>query len=265
MGGFEEMTKSEFELAFLHAANEADAHDSQRHHNHGDEPTDRDLARAQVLAPTATIPARNRDVQTRTSERRKHKRVVASQAVGLSLPSATKASLTLSPERAVTYADDCRRLGLSLQRQYPPDLAGAGALLHRACDTRARAGLFCTQSNAESHTEYARNLSQRGLTSQAEYHLRTAGDIWRLLDLGTGRKYADVLLYTAVVIDRQGRYREAETYYRASLAVYRMNKLSDNNVNFAIEQLAHNLKFQGRRVDHDELVKDHFFGRPGSQ
>lgn len=165
-----------------------------------------------------------------------------------------------TPESAASYADECRRDGAALQRQQPADYEVAGALFERACDTRARAGLFCSAENADSHVEYAQNLSKRGLTPEAEYHLRCAADIFRMLNARAARKYGDVLLYTAVVVDRQGRLAEAENFYRSALAVYRANKLSDDNVRVAIDSLSNNLRAQGRADEVDTVVQRHFLG-----
>lgn len=165
-----------------------------------------------------------------------------------------------SPDEAANFADHCRRDGALLQRSTPPNYEGAGELFERALDSRAKYGLFCTSENADAHVEYAQNLSKRGLTPEAEYHLRSAADIFRMLNARAARKYGDVLLYMAVVIDRQGRLAEAENFYRSALAVYRANKLSDDNVRVAIDSLSNNLRAQGRGEEVDTIVQRHFLG-----
>jgi tetratricopeptide (TPR) repeat protein len=167
-----------------------------------------------------------------------------------------------TPFDAERYADACRRMAAQLQRSSPPDFDGAGELFERAVDARTRFGLFCCTSNADAHVEYAQNLSKRGLTPEAEYHLRTAADIFRLLDARAARKYGDVLLYIAVVVDRQGRLAEAENFYRSALGVYRANKLSDDNVRVAIDSLSNNLRAQGRGEEVDTVIQRHFLGAP---
>lgn len=166
----------------------------------------------------------------------------------------------LDPAEAESRADDCRRSAASLQRSIPSDYEAAGELFERAVDIRAKNGLFCTSENADAHVEYAQNLSKRGLTPEAEYHLRSAADIFRILSATAARKYGDVLLYMAVVIDRQGRLAEAENFYRSALAVYRANKLSDDNVRVAIDSLSNNLRAQGRPEEVDGVVRRHFLG-----
>lgn len=163
---------------------------------------------------------------------------------------------------AERYADACRRMAAQLQRASPPDFDAAGELFEKAVDARARFGLFCSTSNADAHVEYAQNLSKRGLTPEAEYHLRTAADIFRVLDARAARKYGDVLLYIAVVVDRQGRLAEAENFYRSALGVYRANKLSDDNVRVAIDSLSNNLRAQGRGEEVDTVIQRHFLGAP---
>jgi len=165
-----------------------------------------------------------------------------------------------TPEDAADYADVCRKHAASLQRSLPADYDGAGEFFEKAVDFRAKFGLYCTSDNADAHVEYAQNLSKRGLTPEAEYHLRSAADIYRMLDARSARKYGDVLLYMAVVIDRQGRLAEAENFYRSSLAVYRANKLSDDNVRVAIDSLSNNLRAQGRSEEVDVVVRRHFLG-----
>ncbi|CAN8069084.1 unnamed protein product [Agarophyton chilense] len=165
-----------------------------------------------------------------------------------------------SAEEAADYADLCRKHAMSLQRCLPPDLDGAGEFFEKAVDARAKYALFCTSENADAHVEYAQNLSKRGLTPEAEYHLRSAADIYRMMDARSARKYGDVLLYMAVVIDRQGRLAEAENFYRSALAVYRKNKLSDDNVRVAIDGLSNNLRAQERSDEVDAVVKRHFLG-----
>lgn len=161
---------------------------------------------------------------------------------------------------AADYADVCRKHAASLQRSAPPDYDGAGEFFERACDARATHGLFCTPENADAHVEYAQNLSKRGLTPEAEYHLRTAADIYRMMNARSARKYGDVLLYLAVVVDRQARLAEAENFYRSALAVYRANKLSDDNVRVAIDSLSNNLRTQGREHEVDSVIRRHFLG-----
>lgn len=170
--------------------------------------------------------------------------------------------LISTAEEAERYALTCRRTALSLQRKHPPDFEAAGEMFEKAVDARSRCGLFCTIQNADAHVEYAQNLSKRGLTPEAEYHLRMAGDIFRVLDERYVRKYGDVLLYIAVVIDRQGRFNEAENFYRAALGVYRANKLSDDNVQVAIKSLTDNLRAQGRAHEIEDIVQRHFMGTP---
>lgn len=165
-----------------------------------------------------------------------------------------------TPSDAADFADVCRKHAASLQRAAPPDYDGAGEFFERACDARAVHGLFCTPDNADAHVEYAQNLSKRGLTPEAEYHLRTAADIYRMMSARAARKYGDVLLYLAVVVDRQGRLAEAENFYRSALAVYRANKLSDDNVRVAIDSLSNNLRAQGRAEEVDTVVRRHFLG-----
>lgn len=165
-----------------------------------------------------------------------------------------------TPQEAERYADACRRMGASLQKSTPPDYEGAGELFEKAVDARTRFGLYCTTSNADAHVEYAQNLSKRGLTPEAEYHLRTAADVYRILDARYARKYGDVLLYIAVVIDRQGRLAEAENFYRSALGIYRANKLSDDNVRVAIDSLSNNLRAQGRSEEVDTIIQRHFLG-----
>lgn len=175
-------------------------------------------------------------------------------------PSKKGAPELANPEEAADYADVCRKHAASLQRCLPADYDGAGEFFEKAVDARAKFGLFCTPENADAHVEYAQNLSKRGLTPEAEYHLRSAADIYRMLDARAARKYGDVLLYMAVVIDRQGRLAEAENFYRSALAVYRANKLSDDNVRVAIDSLSNNLRAQGRSEEVDVVVRRHFLG-----
>lgn len=175
--------------------------------------------------------------------------------------------VTVGPSRGGGGGDGGSGGGASAYAAPPaavgPDYEAAGKLYQTACDVRARtAPLYLTAANAETHTEYARNLNRRGLIPEAEYHLRTAADIWRLLGATSSRRYADVLLYTALVIDRQStnmaRRREAEFFYKAALAVYRNNKFADLNVDIAIDQLGENLKAQGRPNEIFDFVKHHF-------
>jgi tetratricopeptide (TPR) repeat protein len=178
-------------------------------------------------------------------------------------PDALLASNPGTPAEAERHADACRRMAAALQKQEPvPDYDGAGELFEAAVDTRTRFGLFCTSSSADAHVEYAQNLSKRGLTPEAEYHLRTAADVYRILNARGARKYGDVLLYIAVVVDRQGRLAEAENFYRSALAVYRANKLSDDNVRVAIDSLSNNLRAQGRPEEVDTVIQRHFLGAP---
>lgn len=175
-------------------------------------------------------------------------------------PSRLPEPVITTPEEAADYSDVCRKHAASLQRSCPPDYDGAGEFFEKAVDSRARYGLYCSPENADAHVEYAQNLSKRGLIPEAEYHLRSAADIYRVLNARTARKYGDVLLYMAVVIDRQGRLAEAENFYRSALAVYRANKLSDDNVRVAIDSLSNNLRAQGRAEEVDAIVRRHFLG-----
>ena len=142
-------------------------------------------------------------------------------------------------------ADNYRVLARALQNNIG-DLEKAGEFFASAVDWHARFGNSMCLSNADIHTEYAQNLCRRGLIAEAEYHLRCAADIYRQLGLRKARKYGDVLLYLAVLIDRQGRLTEAENFYKGALGVYRSAKIGDYNVRLGIDNLSHNLRAQGR-------------------
>lgn len=265
MQGFT-MSKSEFEAVFLQAAETMD--DSLRPSN---------IENAPPLNPgqSAGRFGRSRKVLPRKSDVKSITTVATTTANAdeqnepnspdPARPFRAPASKTpepniSSPEDAADFADVCRKHAASLQRSCPPDFDGAGEFFEKACDSRAKYGLFCTPENADAHVEYAQNLSKRGLTPEAEYHLRSAADIYRMLDARMVRKYGDVLLYMAVVIDRQARLAEAENFYRSALAVYRANKLSDDNVRVAIDSLSNNLRAQGRADEVDAIVRRHFLG-----
>ena len=165
-------------------------------------------------------------------------------------------SCRLDEETASIYADNCRREGAILQRG--SQLEAAGLHYERACEIRAFNGLFCTADNATAHVEYAQNLSRRGLITKAEYHLRTALDIYRLLEMRNHRVYADALLYTAVIVDQQARSFEAESFYRASIAVYEnIHCFNDPNFRVAVDSLIQNLARQGRVDEANDLMTQH--------
>ncbi len=258
MQGFE-LSKEQFEAVFLQAAEDCDASSAGLNLSSG-APSESETSRP----PLSRTNRLNRKERKEARARRK----AAAAAPPPPQPEETRpfrgrANSPLvfaTPEQAAGHADRCRREGAALQRATPADFERAGQLFERAVDARARHGLFCTSENADAHVEYAQNLSKRGLTPEAEYHLRTAADIFRMLDARTARKYGDVLLYTAVVVDRQGRLAEAENFYRSALAVYRANKLSDDNVRVAIDSLSNNLRAQGRGDEVDTLVQRHFLG-----
>lgn len=262
MQGFE-LSKEQFEAVFLQAAEDCDASSAALDSQQQSMTTESDASRA----PLSRTNRLNRKERKEARARRK-----AAAAAAASTPQvneevnrpfrgrANALPVFNTPEQAAAHADKCRREGAALQRATPADFERAGQLFERAVDARARHALFCTSENADAHVEYAQNLSKRGLTPEAEYHLRTAADIFRMLDARTARKYGDVLLYTAVVVDRQGRLAEAENFYRSALAVYRANKLSDDNVRVAIDSLSNNLRAQGRGDEVDTLVQRHFLG-----
>lgn len=240
------MSKTEFEDVFLRTADSLDTNNPD--HNRS------------PLADT-TVDNRSR----RPPRQRKRPDQPATKQPPAAKPFRAPPSKMLQPElgnadEAVEYADVCRKHAAALQRATPPDYDGAGEYFEKAVDARAKFGLFCSPENADAHVEYAQNLSKRGLTPEAEYHLRSAADIYRMLDARSARKYGDVLLYMAVVIDRQGRLAEAENFYRSALAVYRANKLSNDNVRVAIDSLSNNLRAQGRSDEVDVVVRRHFLG-----
>ena len=154
-----------------------------------------------------------------------------------------KLSYELDNETANKYADNCRSEGAILERE--SELDAAGVYYDRACTIRARNGLFCTPDNARAHVEFAQNLARRGEIPSAEYHLRTALDIYRLLGMCNHVMYGDVLLYQAVVVDKQGRGFKAESFYRAAVAVYKKNRVSGGNFRVAVDLLVQNLRRQG--------------------
>lgn len=265
MQGFE-LSKDEFEQVFLQAA---DNFEEKSGLLGTKEPAAKTPASAvpanDARPPLARTTRLNR--QQRKAARRKEREAAAAEKKAVSpppkpfrQPKQPAEHVFSNADDAAAFADTCRRDGAALQRDTPSDYEGAGALFERAVDTRAKCGLFCSQENADAHVEYAQNLSKRGLTPEAEYHLRTAADIFRMLNARSARKYGDVLLYMAVVIDRQGRLAEAENFYRSALAVYRANKLSDDNVRVAIDSLSNNLRAQGRAEEVDTIVQRHFLG-----
>lgn len=271
------LSKSEFEHVFLQAAESMDDPTRLSNANNSDEGSATGMTgpstpsrfgrsrKAAAAAAAASRKQQNAAVAPPTTPPR-------TSDVGMTTPCGTpprpfRGAATKAPDPHISTADDasdyadvCRKHAASLQRSSPADYDGAGEFFERACDARARHGLFCSPDNADAHVEYAQNLSKRGLTPEAEYHLRTAADIYRMLDARTARKYGDVLLYLAVVVDRQARLAEAENFYRSALAVYRANKLSDDNVRVAIDSLSNNLRAQGRAEEVDAVVRRHFLG-----
>eukprot|EP00177_Eucheuma_denticulatum_P002329 GFKZ01004177.1.p2 GENE.GFKZ01004177.1~~GFKZ01004177.1.p2 ORF type:complete len:295 (+),score=56.62 GFKZ01004177.1:35-886(+) len=246
MQGFT-MSKTEFEDVFLRTADSLDTNQPD-----------------QNRPPLAESTADNRSRRP-PRQRKRPDQTAPKQPSAPAKPFRAPPSKMLQPElggadEAVEYADVCRKHAAALQRAEPPDYDAAGEYFEKAVDARAKFGLFCTPENADAHVEYAQNLSKRGLTPEAEYHLRSAADIYRMLDARSARKYGDVLLYMAVVIDRQGRLAEAENFYRSALAVYRANKLSNDNVRVAIDSLSNNLRAQGRSDEVDVVVRRHFLG-----
>lgn len=286
------LSKSEFEHVFLQAAETMD--DPSRISNVAAEndpplasnkpPTPSRFGRSRKALPNSTSPLNNNatgDPRKQSTASNNNPQVTTTNAStaspkvsdATSVPSTRRPSSPFrapptkapdpqlcKPEDAADYGDVCRKHAASLQRSSPPDYDGAGEFFERACDARATHGLFCTPDNADAHVEYAQNLSKRGLTPEAEYHLRTSADVYRMMDARSARKYGDVLLYLAVVVDRQGRLAEAENFYRSALAVYRANKLSDDNVRVAIDSLSNNLRAQGRADEVDHVVRRHFLG-----
>lgn len=250
------LSKSEFEHVFLQAAENMD------------DPTRVSNAEPKPTAQSVGSPSSSRLRRNRKAAAPKPDAIPPTPIPNPPSPtrafrapaSKTPEPLISTPADASDYADVCRKHAASLQRSAPPDYDGAGEFFEKACDARAKHGLFCTVENADAHVEYAQNLSKRGLTPEAEYHLRSAADIYRMLGARMARKYGDVLLYMAVVIDRQGRLPEAENFYRSALAVYRANKLSDDNVRVAIDSLSNNLRAQGRADEVDAVVRRHFLG-----
>lgn len=138
------------------------------------------------------------------------------------------------------------------------DHEGAGIFFEKAITLLTANGLYCSYENAKTHIHYAHNLNKRALHPEAEFHLRTAIDIYRLLQ-ATGRtKYANALLYLAIVIERQGRLSEAEVFYRAALHVYKTRRLSNDRVSRAFDGLLDVLKRQGRAEEIAEVLSNHF-------
>ncbi len=170
-------------------------------------------------------------------------------------PAKPRHSCRLDQDTANKYADTCRSEGAVLQRA--AELDAAGIYLERACTIRARNGLFCTPDNARAHVEFAQNLSRRGDITTAEYHLRTALDIYRLLGMRNEVVYADVLLYQAVVVDKQARDFEAVSFYRAAIAVYEENRVYDGNFRVAVDLLVKKLRVQGREDEANHVVTEH--------
>lgn len=250
------MSKSEFENVFLQTAENMD------------DPNRNTIRRRPSIGEKQSRFTRSKKSISNASRRRTPSDEPDSQSsLGSQLPRQFRAEQEKLPEPSISngeeaadYADVCRKHAASLQRSLPADYDGAGEFFEKAVDSRAKFGLFCTPENADAHVEYAQNLSKRGLTPEAEYHLRTAADVYRMLEARSARKYGDVLLYMAVVIDRQGRLAEAENFYRSALAVYRANKLSDDNVRVAIDSLSNNLRAQGRSDEVDVIVRRHFLG-----
>lgn len=253
-----QLSKREFENVYTQAADRADAPRSATSSPPRKAPKKAKKSDKQILS---VLPHTHDNV---VAEMRGDRRVpIGDRAIaGRGIDGFADGKRLETPFEAEKYADACRRMAAGMQRATVPDFDGAGELFEKAVDTRARFGLYCCVSNADAHVEYAQNLSKRGLTPEAEYHLRSAADIFRMCEARGARKYGDVLLYVAVVVDRQGRLAEAENFYRSALGVYRKNKLSDDNVRVAIDSLSNNLRAQGRAEEVDTVIQRHFLGAP---
>ncbi|KAK1867075.1 hypothetical protein I4F81_009585 [Pyropia yezoensis] len=174
------------------------------------------------------------------------------------------------------------------------DVPAAIGLLRRAIDLRERHGQWATAANAETHVALGRVLGKGGDLPAAEFHLRVAvsihehhadavarggsvgssgrgggdgggdsggvggGDGGDGGGCGGPEALGDLLHYTAVVADRQRHRVDAEGLYRRALAVYRAGRVGGDNVGLALNNLALNLKKQGRAAEGEAFKASYF-------
>lgn len=170
-----------------------------------------------------------------------------SAAVKVSVSGPTRVDEPRDLDEVNRQADNWRKMAKHLQDNLH-DAAAARVLLQKAIVHREKHGLECCTTNAQVHTDLARNLSKAEKVADAESHLRTALDIYNRLGMGS-EHIADLQLYVGVMVDRQKRREEAEMLYRQALEMYLTNGVTGNNMNIAIKNLVLNLKKQNRGHD----------------
>lgn len=138
------------------------------------------------------------------------------------------------------------------------DPSAARELLIKAISHREKHGLRLCSSNAQVHTDLARNLSKADDMNEAEKHLRIALDIFATLRVNPDTQ-ADLKLYIGVMVDRQKKRKEAELLYRQALDMYKSHGFDkgNNNMKIAIKNLVLNLKKQDR-VDETGSVYEQY-------
>lgn len=75
---------------------------------------------------------------------------------------------------------------------------------------------------------------------RSEFHVKKALGVYKAIGFDRPERHGDLLSYLAVMVDRQKRRSDAETYYREALRVYKMNRVQGENVEITEKNLALN-------------------------
>lgn len=169
----------------------------------------------------------------------------SNRALGKVVVSApTRIDQPIGPDDVHHKAQNWKEMARHLQDDLM-DPVGAQELLRSAIEHRERHDLGWTYENAQVHVDLAKSLSKTKQLPQAEEHVRAALAIYERIGVEP-RHVADLVHYTAVLVDRQRRRVDAESLYRRALAVYEQCGSECPNVAIARKNLELNLRRQRR-------------------
>jgi len=120
------------------------------------------------------------------------------------------------------------------------DYEGAAVLYDQAVALLEESNGRNTIQYADLQVDLAHIFGSKQDFKRSEFHVKKALGVYKAIGFDRPERHGDLLSYLAVMVDRQKRKSDAETYYREALRVYKMNHVQGENVEITERNLSLN-------------------------
>mmetsp|Transcript_6674 Transcript_6674/g.28465 ORF Transcript_6674/g.28465 Transcript_6674/m.28465 type:complete len:399 (-) Transcript_6674:1219-2415(-) len=129
------------------------------------------------------------------------------------------------------------------------DYEGAAVLYDQAVALLEENNGRNTIQYADLQVDLAHIYGSKQDFKRSEFHVKKALGVYKAIGFDRPERHGDLLSYLAVMVDRQKRRSDAETYYREALRVYKMNRVQGENVEITEKNLALNQRRDTRQEE----------------